>query len=184
VTPEVAEPTDVVDDRGAPLDAGRFSEWLRELDAALQGDDDARVPCGTCRACCTSAQFVHIGPDETDTLAHVPRALCFPAPGLPVGHVVLGYDERGWCPMLGEHGCTIYEHRPRTCRTYDCRVFAAAGVTPADDQPDIAARVRRWRFTVDDEATWVDVHDAVPDDGSPLGRSLHALGGVLRALAD
>ena len=29
----------------------------------------------TCTACCTSSQFVHIEPDETDTLAHVVTAL-------------------------------------------------------------------------------------------------------------
>ena len=40
-------------------------------------------PCRavTCTACCTSSQFVHIEPDETDTLAHIPAALRFPAPG-------------------------------------------------------------------------------------------------------
>jgi Fe-S-cluster containining protein len=64
--------------------------------------------------------------------------------------MVLGYDEQGRCPMLGERGCTIYEDRPRTCRTYDCRVFAAAGTTPVDDGKNlIAVQVRRWRFDVD-----------------------------------
>ena len=112
----------------------RLSEWLDELDAA----SDMHVPCGACTACCTSSQFVHIEPDETDTLAHVPAVLRFPAPGLPKGHVVMGYDERGHCPMLVDGACSIYEHRPRTCRTYDCRIFAVTGVEP--DQPAIAAR--------------------------------------------
>ena len=58
------------------------------------------MPCGTCTACCTSSQFVHIGPDEVDTLAHIPAELLFPAPRMPKGHVLLGYDERGHCPML------------------------------------------------------------------------------------
>src|SRR5204863_6078536 len=65
-------------------------------------------------------------------------------PRLPKGHVLLGYDERGHCPMLVDDRCSIYEHRPRTCRTYDCRVFPAAGLDA--DQPAIAERVRRWRF--------------------------------------
>jgi Fe-S-cluster containining protein len=92
---------------------------------------------------------VHIEPDEVATLARIPPELRFPAPGLPDGHVVLGYDEEGRCPMLGERGCTIYDDRPRTCRTYDCRVFAAAGTTPVDDGKNlIAQRVRRWRFEI------------------------------------
>ena len=55
--------------------------------AALRGERDSDVPCNGCTACCTSSQFVHIGPDETDTLAHIPAELLFPAPRLPRGHV-------------------------------------------------------------------------------------------------
>ena len=136
-----------VDDDSA-LPAGDFSAWLEQMQAALRGDAPSDVPCGTCTACCTSSQFVHIGPDEADTLAHIPAELLFPAPGLPEGHVVLGYDERGHCPLLSDGGCSIYEHRPRTCRTYDCRIFTAAGVTPEEDtKPQIAQRVSRWVFT-------------------------------------
>ena len=131
------------------LPAGDFASWLGAMQAALRGEADAEVPCGGCTACCTSSQFVPIGPDETDTLARIPAGLLFPAPRLPEGHVVLGYDERGHCPMLIDGCCSIYEHRPRTCRTYDCRIFAATGLdvdAEADTKADIAARVRRWRF--------------------------------------
>jgi Fe-S-cluster containining protein len=152
----------------------RFSEWLDDLCAALDGNREMDVPCGTCTACCTSSQFVHIEPDESETLARIPPALRFPAPGLPKGHVVMGYDERGHCPMLVDGACSIYEHRPRTCRTYDCRVFAATGVEP-EGQPSIAARVREWRFDVDDGARWDAVHAAVPAEGPPIERALRAL---------
>src|SRR6478736_1314494 len=129
------------------LPAGDFSSWLRDMQAALRGERSADVPCGGCTACCTASQFVHIGPDETDALAHIPAELLFPAPLLPAGHVLLGHDERGHCPMLHEGRCSIYAHRPRTCRTYDCRVFAAAdaGIDGGVDGL-IAARARRWRF--------------------------------------
>jgi uncharacterized protein len=129
------------------LDAGEFSAWLVGMQAALRGDSAAEVQCGNCRACCTSSQFIHVAPDETETLAQIPGALLFPAPRAPKGHVVMGYDERGHCPMLVDGACSIYEHRPRTCRTYDCRVFTAADVTPDDDKPLIAAQVARWRFS-------------------------------------
>jgi Fe-S-cluster containining protein len=135
-----------------PVPAGELSSWFAAMQVALRGEGETDVPCGRCTACCRSAQFVHIEPDETDTLAHVPAALRVRAPGRPRGHVVLGYDEHGRCPMLGEHGCTIYEHRPRTCRTYDCRVFAATGIAPDPTQPAVAERVRRWRFVVDTPA--------------------------------
>ena len=79
---------------------------------------------------------------------------------MPVGHVVLGYDERGRCPMLTDGGCSIYDHRPRTCRTYDCRVFPATGLVPDDDEGLIARRARRWRFDFPTDADR-DVHEAV-----------------------
>jgi hypothetical protein len=130
------------------LPAGGLAEWVADLRAALRGEKAADVPCGSCTACCTSSQFVAIGPDEVDTLAHVPAELLFPAPGSPDGDVVLGYDERGHCPMLHDGACSIYEHRPRTCRTYDCRVFAAAAVEPDPGRPRIATQAVRWRFEV------------------------------------
>ena len=126
------------------IDAGPFATWLADTQAAIRGEHDATVPCGECTACCTSSQFVHVGPEETDTLAHLPASVLFPAPGFPPGHLLMGYDDRGHCPMFVDDGCSVYEHRPRTCRTYDCRVFAAADVVP--EQPAIAARVRHWRF--------------------------------------
>jgi Fe-S-cluster containining protein len=138
------------------------------------------VPCGGCTACCASSQFVHIEPDEHDTLAHVPPELLFPAPFRPPGHVLLGYDEHGRCPMLGERGCSIYEHRPRTCRTYDCRVFAATGIEPDRGEAAVAQRVERWRFafpTAADRERRAAVRlavahlDAHPDDVPPSARS-------------
>ena len=141
--PPAAEPSDERD-----LAAGVFSTWIIDVQAAIRGEHGSDVPCHGCTACCTASQFVHIAPDEKDTLAHVPRALLFPAPRLPRGHVVMGYDERGHCPMLIDNQCSIYEHRPRTCRTYDCRVFAAAGIELDDDEKAlINARARRWRFS-------------------------------------
>ena len=178
---------DVTDDESLP--AGSLTGWLAEMQAALRGERDAAVPCGGCTACCRSSQFVHIGPDETDTLAHIPAGLAFPAPGLPAGHVVVGYDERGHCPMLVDGGCSIYQHRPRTCRTYDCRIFAATGVAVDDaGQPGVAQRVRRWRFDVSARsdavleaavraaATFVRLHrEALPEGDVPVNPVQHAV---------
>jgi Fe-S-cluster containining protein len=162
------------------LAAGDFSPWLEQIQGALRGERGSDVPCGGCTACCTSSQFIHIEPDETDTLAHIPADLLFPAPRLPFGHVLLGYDERGYCPMLVDNRCSIYEHRPRTCRTYDCRVHPAAGLEGDDDEALIARQARRWRFSfptradqirrdaVRAAATFLDEHrDSLPIATAP-----------------
>jgi Fe-S-cluster containining protein len=166
--------------------AGEFGGWLGELAAALRGSGDTDVACGSCVACCSSGQFIHIGPQEVDALAHIPHELLFPAPRMPTGHVLMGYDERGRCPMLGDTGCTIYAHRPRTCRTYDCRVFAAAGVYPEEaDKAAIAERARLWEFSYVDDAA-VALHDRVravaaslPADVPATPRAVEAVRSVI-----
>jgi Fe-S-cluster containining protein len=165
-----------------PIDAGELSAWLRGMEAALLDERAVDVPCGTCVACCASSQFVHVAPDETDALAHIPHELLFPAPRMPAGHVLLGYDEHGRCPMLRDDGCSIYAHRPRTCRTYDCRVFPATGIEPGGGQEPIARRARRWRF---DHPTAADrtEHEALrsvaaslPEEaGTPAQRAVRAI---------
>jgi Fe-S-cluster containining protein len=137
----------VSSDRGSqpPLHAGDFASWATATARAIRDNSTIDVPCDHCTACCRSAQFVHVEPDEADALAHIPPALLFPAPHRPAGHQVLGYDEHGHCPMLVDDRCSIYEHRPRACHTYDCRVFAATDIS-ITDKPLIAARVAQWRF--------------------------------------
>jgi uncharacterized protein len=145
-----------------PIDTAK---WLADTRAAIAGRLDADVACGTCTACCTASQFVHIAPDEHDALRAIPAALRFPAPGRP-GHQLLGYDADGRCPMLGDDGCTIYDVRPRTCRTYDCRVYAATGVQP--DDVEVRVAVQRWRFTGTSAArragAWLERNGVALDD--------------------
>ncbi|HET7654424.1 MAG TPA: YkgJ family cysteine cluster protein [Acidimicrobiales bacterium] len=168
----------------ATFDAGDFASWFDVVRAAMRGEGDVDVPCDGCTACCRSSQFVHIAPDETSTLAAVPAALRFPAPALPPGHVVLGYDEQGRCPMLVDDRCSIYEVRPRACRTYDCRVFAASGVEP--DSALVGERASRWRFSFDGRGR--QLHDAartaaaaIPAESVPnaTGRAVGAIRGVV-----
>jgi len=167
-----------------PLEAGDLQDWIDELRAALRDEGDTDVPCGECTACCEASQFIHVAPDEADALAHIPRALLFPAPGAPPGHLVMGFDEHGRCPMLRADGCSIYAHRPRTCRTYDCRVFAATGVVPTGPgQTAIAERAARWRFAVRDERDRdrLDaMHEAAAAADTDLPPIARALGAITR----
>lgn len=133
------------------LPAGGFSSWLRHARSALLSKTGIDVACGECTACCSSSQFIHVKPGETSTLARIRKDILVPAPGFPKGHVLLGYDKNGYCPMMVEGKCSIYEHRPLTCRNYDCRVFTAAGTTPGEGKERITERVRRWKFSYPSE---------------------------------
>ena len=55
--------------------------------------------------------------------------------------------------MLNAGKCSIYQQRPQTCRDYDCRIFAAAGIDAGGaDKAVINKRVHEWRFTYATEA--------------------------------
>ena len=122
------------------IPAGEFSEWLHGVGR------DADVPCGDCNACCRASMFIHIEPKEK-AVDRIPRPLLFDAPGRPKGHLVMGYNEHGHCPMLVEQKCSVYDARPRTCRRYDCRIFAATGIDVDPALPEIAQRSEAWEFT-------------------------------------
>ncbi len=122
-----------------------FGSWVTATLGTLLRDAPADVPCGSCNACCRTFHQLHIRPGEKRARRRLPKEHLSVARGLPPGYLLLGYTEDGSCPMLVGGRCTIYEDRPLVCRTYDCRLYAATGVEP--DRADIAAQVRRWRFT-------------------------------------
>ena len=141
--------------------AGNFASWLTMMATAIEQGGPSDVPCGDCTACCQGSYFIHVAPDESRALARIPAQLLFPAPAAPSGHQLLGYDGEGCCPLLDTgrdtgddtESCTIYEDRPRTCRTYDCRIFAATGLAePGTDKGAIMRRAGRWRFDYADES--------------------------------
>ena len=149
------------DVRHQNIDAGDFGTWLEQVQASFLGTEGTVVPCGTCRGCCTSSQFIHVRPQDTRTIAAIPKRLLVKAPGMADGNMVLGFSADGSCPMLLNGTCSIYEHRPQTCRDYDCRVFAAAGLDAGGQEKErINTRVRAWRFTYSTERD-LDTYHAV-----------------------
>jgi uncharacterized protein len=143
------------------LPAGDFSSWLRHARNALLDGSGTTVACGECVGCCSSSYFIYIKPGEIELLGRVPKEALVAAPGLPKGHLPMGYDKDGQCPMLANGKCSIYEQRPQTCRNYDCRVFTAAGIAAGgDEKAAINQRVRRWKFSYPTERER-DEHSAV-----------------------
>lgn len=139
-------------DEDADLPAGEFSGWLTMMARALSGKGNSDVPCGDCDACCRSGYFIELKPTDVAARRRIPAALLFDAPGAPAGYQVLGYDQTGRCPMHKQTGCSIYADRPVTCRTFDCRIFAATGIAEAvPEKADVSARARRWRFSYRDD---------------------------------
>jgi Fe-S-cluster containining protein len=146
-----------VDERSGQRDAGEFGSWLAQFQGSLRDGAPADVPCDGCTACCRSGKLIPVEPDEADALAHIPAGSLTPMPGEPQRRV-LKHDEAGRCSQLTEGGCAVYEHRPRACRAYDCRIFPAAGIRP--DSPLIAERVEQWRFSYATDVVR-ESHDAV-----------------------
>jgi len=63
--------------------------------------------------------------------------------------------------MLQDGNCSIYEYRPQSCRDYDCRIFAAAGIAAGGDAKQVINnRVRQWEFTYASEEE-LRLHESV-----------------------
>jgi Fe-S-cluster containining protein len=135
--------------RGSNLsESVKFASWLNDFTGTLKGKNNGYVPCGDCVGCCTSAYFIHLKPTDKNSIKHIPRELMFPAPGLPKGNYLLGYDENGYCPMFKKGRCSIYKYRPETCRQYDCRVYPATGIFPDDKKSQIYEKAKGWKFDI------------------------------------
>jgi uncharacterized protein len=112
-----------------------------------QAQQSSEVPCGSCNACCRSSYFIHIRADELETLRRIPPEYLARAPRPDVGDWIMDQNHAGRCPMLRADGCSIYAHRPQTCRNYDCRAFAAAGISlGSGPRSAVNERVWQWRF--------------------------------------
>ncbi len=175
--------------------AGAFAAWLEAFMSVLDPDDpcvDMEVPCGDCNACCRASLFIHVAIDEPAAKA-IPQPLLFPAPASPdSAHLVMGFSEQGCCPMLeppqeaGE--CTIYAHRPTTCRSFDCRIFAATGIYPSEpNKQALTNRARQWSFelssrkdqdakhAVEAAGHYLDTHATALSEVLPRGETQRAL---------
>ena len=124
--------------------AGALGEWLADMRAVLRGERDANVPCGDCVGCCVSSYAIPLRPTDRVALEKVPSEFLHLPAG--AGTARMGYRQDGCCPMLHDGRCSIYADRPRTCRDYDCRIYAATGLLPDGNRPAIAKRVLEWQF--------------------------------------
>jgi Fe-S-cluster containining protein len=148
---------------GGGRPAGQPSEllqqWFNGATARLRGISvTAHVPCNGCTACCH--QRIDINP-VFESVDEAKR------------HLEMTQDEYGYCLQrrddgacihLGPEGCTVYEHRPISCRAYDCRIYALA----ANGGPVPVAQGRKylspaWEFHIRSE------RDAMIRDAFLLG---------------
>jgi len=98
----------------------------------------AKTPCGGCRECCW---YHRVGVSAEDDRTH----LTVDRDG---DGDFLRKRADGACVHLGETGCAVYEHRPRACRQYDCRLAGLARIVDIFDQGHYAPPI--WLFTPED----------------------------------
>ena len=138
-------------------DAGEFGAWRSAMAASLRGNAGTDVPCGDCVGCCSSSWPVALRAEDDNLREAIPAEFLLNVPNAPPGVRYLGYRADGTCPLLTHHRCTVYARRPQTCRDFDCRLFAAAGIDSAGPgKPLIDQRIKAWRFRyahADDERT-------------------------------
>lgn len=108
-----------------------FVEELADISArnAAGKSASSRTPCNGCRECCWYFKV------EVDPLKENPSDLrrLDLVQDLSGSGLVLRKNEDGSCVHLGEQGCTVYAHRPKACRVYDCRISAVVGLVESYD---------------------------------------------------
>ena len=169
--------TSVSANKSAKVEAGDFGVWLAQVLASFRASAGTDVPCGSCRGCCTSSYFIHVRPSDRKTIGAVAKNLLVAAPGLPQGYKLIGFAANGSCALLKNGDCSIYSSRPQTCRDYDCRIFAAAGIDAGGaDKATINQRVQEWQFSY---ATGRDqqIHNAIKTAASFIVKNRAAFPG-------
>lgn len=101
---------------------------------------EADVPCNGCTACCRDTAIT-VTDEEAERLGVEHTKIV-------MGRRVLAHQSDGACVFLEDDHCRIHAERPRTCRVFDCRRMALAGVTPGP-MPHIAERVRQWQIVIE-----------------------------------
>lgn len=90
-----------------------------------------------------------------------PRRFCFRYRVCPKDTCCWVLTKKGRCPKLIDNKCSIYEHRPLGCRSFDGRVFVAASIPVGDsDNILIIQQIKRWKFNCEDTPNR-DLHLAV-----------------------
>lgn len=75
------------------------------------------VPCGTCQLCCK--MMTPILPERGDNAALYDTAMCYTPGKQP--YLILNRQANGDCIYLDANGCSIWDHAPWVCRSFDCR---------------------------------------------------------------
>jgi Fe-S-cluster containining protein len=120
-------------ERKKARNAGDPVEFLARLKASVIAEERGERPitnvaCNGCTACCYYHQ-VDFDPrkERREDLAHLEMV------GIEGGRVRLKKRDDGACIHLGDASCTVYAHRPRPCRLYDCRGVALVSMVDTFD---------------------------------------------------
>jgi len=151
------------------LSAGEFSNWVDEFTRTMKGTGRGDAPCGECVGCCTSSKFIHIRPTDKDALNVIPKEVMFQAPGLSEGYYLLGYNDKGHCPLFKAGKCSIYGSRPETCRQYDCRALATTNIRITDESEEITRKANSWEFEFSSDRS-IELHSSVKLAGEFLSK--------------
>jgi Fe-S-cluster containining protein len=86
---------------------------------------EATVNCGHCTACCRDAPLIVLTEGERpEPFDKMVRIVVECDDGKEKSFWLLPHQPNGDCYYLRDGQCSVYEQRPKMCRTFDCRFIA------------------------------------------------------------
>lgn len=133
----------------------------------------AKVPCGSCTACCRWELIFLMDGDDPSMYLTMPWV----NPLTGQEGFALQHRENGECVYLGEKGCTIHDHAPVVCKEFDCRMWylsrprAERRRMMKDSQSGVAGEVLRAGMLRQPTLTMAEKNDAHAIRSQIAGRS-------------
>jgi len=127
--------------------ASPFSARLEMTKIDIKSDIGVSVHCGSCSACCTSGFYIAVSKNKVKTLDRIAEDLLKTIPRIPELFYI-GFNKKGHCHLLIENHCSIYDFRPDSCRTFECRIYSATGIKlDKDEISPINLPIKEWKFS-------------------------------------
>jgi len=119
-----------------------ITQWIKDTgEGQIKG---IPVPCGECRTCCSHIN-AQLYPEEIKFYKNKFSK--------SDGKYHLKRNSNDTCVYLNDRGCSIHDHVPKVCKTFDCRYMGFFNIKNPKNE-NLTKASKRWIFINDNNEIW------------------------------